>query len=727
MTHPTRRGRILPPQLDDRTWADLVAEMKALIPTYAPQWTDHNPSDLGITLLELFAWLGEQIIYRTNRIPEQNYLAYLNLLGITRRPATPAATYLTFRSDAAAPVAVPTRTQVQTPNSETSPAVVFETTDAIDVVPTALAAALRVDPDEGLFDDVTDNLVGLAGDPVGPPARPQTVTVPADATVRLCLGFDRTWNQQLDIGFRMRSAAPAGTTATWSYSRGREPSDWETLPVDDGTDGLHRDGTVSVTVPAGWAPQPPTAEGDPDAVPEWEEWGPNDSDAPPLTPRFWIAVDIQYEPVASADQNQPAVLVVDRVLVNTVLARTTGTVVEDEILGTSSGEPFQTFEFAHRPLFIDPARRDSFPELAVEVASDAGWEMWARSDDLAQGAGTVYRLDPVAGTVMFGNHLPNSERGREGHGSVPPAGRQIRVRGYRYVAAGADGNVAAGQVTAFRSPLPNRAAGQVTVVNRAGAFGGSDEEPVDDTLRRAPQVLKTRDRAVTQEDYEYLAREATTDVAIACCLPPRLHETDNGAFWKAGQPWKFAHFVRAPGTVYVVVVPDSAQPEPHPWPALLDEVRAYLDQRRTLTAHLQVVGPAYLPVKVEVRVSLWQQAKDAGISETAVRESITAKIEAYLHSTRGGPAGTGWELGQPVFVSDLFRAIKPPDEVAYITSLRIAAETPAYFGSPPPNPSPGGKRPFALSPLGATVRVADYELVCSATGLHSVGFDAAAS
>jgi hypothetical protein len=53
----SERGRILPPNLDDRMWRDYVDEARALIPKYAPQWTDHNASDLGITLIELFAFL----------------------------------------------------------------------------------------------------------------------------------------------------------------------------------------------------------------------------------------------------------------------------------------------------------------------------------------------------------------------------------------------------------------------------------------------------------------------------------------------------------------------------------------------------------------------------------------------------------------------------------------------------------------------------------------------
>ena len=68
------RGRILPPNLDDRTWKDYVDEVRALIPKYAPQWTDHNPSDFGFTLIELFAFLVEGLTYRLNRVPERTTL-----------------------------------------------------------------------------------------------------------------------------------------------------------------------------------------------------------------------------------------------------------------------------------------------------------------------------------------------------------------------------------------------------------------------------------------------------------------------------------------------------------------------------------------------------------------------------------------------------------------------------------------------------------------------------
>ena len=76
MTFTSTRGRIQPPTLDDRTWQDLVDEMLALKNAYAPGWTDDSPSDIGRTLIELFAWLVEGVIYRLDQVPDKHYLAF---------------------------------------------------------------------------------------------------------------------------------------------------------------------------------------------------------------------------------------------------------------------------------------------------------------------------------------------------------------------------------------------------------------------------------------------------------------------------------------------------------------------------------------------------------------------------------------------------------------------------------------------------------------------------
>src|SRR5262245_10563777 len=81
---------IRPPALDDRRYEDLVAEAIARIPAHTPEWTDVRVGDPGVTLVELFAWLTDTLLYRVNLIPERQRLAFLRLLGLPLRPARAA-------------------------------------------------------------------------------------------------------------------------------------------------------------------------------------------------------------------------------------------------------------------------------------------------------------------------------------------------------------------------------------------------------------------------------------------------------------------------------------------------------------------------------------------------------------------------------------------------------------------------------------------------------------
>ena len=81
---------ILPPSLDDRRFDDLVDELVARIPAHTPEWTHPRLGDPGRTLIELFAWLGDTLLYRANLIPERQRLVFLKLLGQPLRPALPA-------------------------------------------------------------------------------------------------------------------------------------------------------------------------------------------------------------------------------------------------------------------------------------------------------------------------------------------------------------------------------------------------------------------------------------------------------------------------------------------------------------------------------------------------------------------------------------------------------------------------------------------------------------
>src|SRR6266545_1672411 len=97
------------PILDDRSYQQLRDELVRRIPVYAPEWTDHNASDPGVTLIELFAFLGEGLLYRFNQIPDSTKLAFLQLLQIPLRPATSARTLLRLTTKIPSGVLVPQR------------------------------------------------------------------------------------------------------------------------------------------------------------------------------------------------------------------------------------------------------------------------------------------------------------------------------------------------------------------------------------------------------------------------------------------------------------------------------------------------------------------------------------------------------------------------------------------------------------------------------------------
>jgi hypothetical protein len=722
MTLESQRGRILPPNLDDRTWQDLVDEMMALIPHYAPTWTDHGPGDIGVTLIELFAWLAESVIYRLNRVPEKNYLAFLDLIGTSRNPPYPASAHLTFTAGNAG--LVPAGTQACTPASETEPPVVFETDEDLRIIETTLAAAVLVRPFTEGGQPPSYRQVPV----VGPPAEKFPLAVPAGQQVQLCLGFDR--GDHRDLQLRVRLYRPAvdsdEISVSWHFSpapvggAAPGPVDWQLIDggadngsVSDGTEGLRHDGVVVLRLPARWSAQRPTAPapGTRTILPDAPAWpaAALRPDGPAVTDgRFWVGMRVTNR------SDAPVEIGVDRVLHNAALAHTALTLRTPERLGASTGQPLQTFALAHRPLFRAPDLRGPYGHLrvSVRVSSTAQPVTWALVEDFPHGPGQVYRLNPVTGEISFGDH---DDRTGTGRGSIPPLGATIEAV-YRYVAAGAAGNAAAGRVTVLDSSTRTVA---TAVTNLGAGFDGADEEPIEAALRRAPEELKIRDRAVTADDFEFLAGEASTEVAIVRCLPPQLMEpTTVGT--AAFTPWQYAGINRAPGVVNVIIVPDPGAdvPRPQPSPDLTRTVQRHLDQRRDVTARLLVRGPVYLPIKVKAVIQIWPQAVTAGVNAEALKLETERKVAAFLHPVHGGPSGAGWQVGQHVFSADLFRAIVPSQDIGFVSELQVMAARPAYFAPPGPDgthPTDAKARPFALpKTFGTSVQLADYELVCGA-------------
>src|SRR5918997_1986088 len=129
------------PNLDDRKFQDLVDDAKRLVQQHCPEWTDHNVSDPGVTLIEAFAQMVDQLIYRLNRVPDLHYVKFLELIGVELRPPAAARGTVTFWLSAPQPQTVRVRaeTEVATPRTDIHEPIVFGTTRDLQIVPCSYA------------------------------------------------------------------------------------------------------------------------------------------------------------------------------------------------------------------------------------------------------------------------------------------------------------------------------------------------------------------------------------------------------------------------------------------------------------------------------------------------------------------------------------------------------------------------------------------------------------
>ena len=153
---------ILPPSLDDRRFDDLVEDLIARIPAHTPEWTNPRLGDPGRTLIELFAWLGDTLLYRANLIPERQRLVFLKLLGIRLKPAQPAQGIVGLS------YAQPTELSATTlvPGARIAGAVPFETRHETTVLPVSAEAYIKrslSDADAVRMGDVIQGLTHIHG------------------------------------------------------------------------------------------------------------------------------------------------------------------------------------------------------------------------------------------------------------------------------------------------------------------------------------------------------------------------------------------------------------------------------------------------------------------------------------------------------------------------------------------------------------------------------------
>lgn len=606
------------PVLDDRTFDQIVAQAKLLIPRYAPKWTNQSEADPGITLMELFAWMTEMLLYRVNQVPERNYIKFLELLGIQLKPAQPAKAEITFTltSSNVQTVIVPVGTRVA---ASGSPPVVFETDEAL----IALGAKLKA---LQVFDGFAYQMVTTANgadgqwySPFGPNAREGSA---------LMLGFDSpagfsTDQINLAVYVYTEGLAPEGhncdldlntlpvaSTLVWEFWDGRY---WNAIALDkDDTRAFTRSGHV-------YFPAPGTQL-------KKDVLG-NVKDS-----LYWFRVRLAKNGYDMAPR-------LAAVITNTVSA-TQGQTIRDEIVGGSNGRPNQTFKLANAPV-IELAtpysvtgadgKKIQVTSVQLEVDEGAGFEAWQEVEDFF-GSGPDdphYTIDRTTGEIAFGD----GQFGRIPVANPAEPNTNIVARLYRF-GGGLQGNVGAGSVQSLQTFV----SGVDSATNLRPAIGGSDEETLDSAKLRAPQQLKSKDRAVTAEDFEYIAEETpAVRIRRAKALPlvhPKYPETP------------------IPGVVTVIVVPESDAPNPIPGAATLAIVCAELNRHRLLTSEVYVVAPTYRLVQIEATIVV---APNADLAE--VKKKVEQALTNWFHPLTGGSDGQGWPFGGTIFYSDVYRTI----------------------------------------------------------------------
>ena len=684
---------IVAPGLDDRRFDDLVEELLARIPAHTPEWTHPRQGDPGRTLVELFAWLADTVLYRANLVPERQRLVFLKLLGQPLRPARPARAVVALSYAQEETLA----STSLVPGGRVDGPVPFETLGETTVLPVHAEAYHRraltseeaarmaqvlddlaaihdlngfakgyetaplfdggraVPGGLDVFSSSTDHALWLAllapaaPDPEGQPAFNEAARsalgggdsgAPALLSVGLvpALAVPEPFE---DVGPRPRVPVLWEITTRGRTTHATEYLTLDPLPGSDTTEGLTRPGVLRLPLPDEsliWAPSNDVGENPRAGV----------GDVPPRLDDVEKASRLLAWLRLRPAPGQPDLkLELSWLGVNAVQVEQRVT-LGGQVLGASTGAADQVFALPRGSVEAETL------EIQVEEPG-RGYQPWTRVDDLtalsrdAQVARSApaYELDAEAGTIRFGDGV----RGR-----VPE--RQMRVRLARgRFGGGRAGNLPRGTLTELSARrVEGGNAPPLKVHQPLATEGGEDPETIPEAEKRIPAALRHRERAVTADDYRRLAFETpAVDVGRVELLPrfkPRDRRPD------------------VPGVVSVMALPArilSAPPNPRPDRPFIEAVHAHLQERVPLTTELYVIGCEYVALGLAVGVAVRE-----GFGSDQVRHEVREALKRLLWPLPGGGIdGEGWPLGRKVRDRELEVEISRVKGVREVTGLRL--------------------------------------------------------
>ena len=620
--------------LDDRRFQELVNEARLRVAQRCPEWTDHNVSDPGITLIELFAYMTETLIYRVNRIPDKLHVALLELMGVALQPPTAATTDVLFRlagPPEEGPVEIPAgTTEVAAQRAGSDDPVVFHTTESF-TIPVARPVGYAVER-KGQAKDV--GVARGVAKPKGPDQLP--FSTPPQVGEALYLAFDVPLERlliQVEVDCSQARGAgvdPEDPPLRWEVSGGED--EWlEADVLEDRTGGFnYGSGMVEL--------QLPDRSGFASIAGRRAHW---------LRCRLDDKMRSGAEGVKGSEfTHPPEIYSITAAPIGALIEAAHAGLAEDELLGESDGTPGQHFELRNAPM---TAPADGEVLDVLEPGAEE-WESWQLVESFAESGSDDrhYTLDLAHGVVELGPAIRTADGGWSQYGAVPAKGAQLRFKRYRY-GGGRKGNVAAERLTLLRTPIP----GVASVMNPWPALGGVDGEALDAARTRAALEFRTRFRAVTAEDFEFLAQEASRRVARAACVPPAN-----------GGPVRLRILPRvddaARKLAYEELLPDED---------LLEEVAGFLDERRLIGTSIELVPMNLRGMSVVVNL---QAAPRTDLAR--VEEEVAAALYTYLNPLVGGRLeglGDGWELGRALNQGELYGIVHAVPGVDYVKILRV--------------------------------------------------------
>ncbi len=714
------------PNLDERTFTELYEDAKKLIPRFAPDWTDHNASDPGITLVELLAWLAEAQQYYLNRTRNEHYLKFLKLLGVRLKSAQPAKSEVAyqFMDSFQKEVIIPKGTRLSAKE------VIFETGETLTVLPSRLKKVISVS-DRGLTDNSEANST--------------------DGLYYFAFGEEAKKGGSLYIGFDPERPLPANKLVVLTFSLlgdGITSTKPRKLlpPVEIACEYLKKDRNSSGV----WAPLKIlkdtalmlTKSG------KLYFFAPRDMEKRSLfhseEDHYWLRATIKKGEYELVPKLYSILLNTVTVLQKKTLSEVftfSGTsqkkytfdasylnlkgindiqilkengfwrdlseysIEKDELqcrvsitfkgevpekgrknirliswqpgfaekglIGAGNGLPNQKLTLDNKFVLPDRIILQVGEEAEENGTKEINWRDWIRVDDF-DASGPVdqhFVLDEEKGEIFFGNGL---------NGAIPPMPSDSEIKNIRLVSfqtgGGSSGNIPQYSINETIS-LTGYNNTVLKATNYFMAAGGEDKETSEEAKFRLRKELKAGYRAVTSQDYERLALAAPgVKVARAKAVPLFCSEAKN-------YPQEIQ-----PGVVTIVVVPDSGKAKSIPGTAFLQNVHNYLCSHRLITTKICLIPPLYIEVGVTAQVII-----KSGYSQSNLELKIKEELDRFLHPLTGGMDGKGWPFGRSIYQSEIYQAIVNLPGVDYVNEIVLSAGTGAESD---------GKGNYSIPPQG---------------------------